>query len=316
MIVLLGILKLVLVVSLALLMDRVFGEPRIHPLVWFGNAASRIERWLNANQNGTVLSGIVGTIILVFPPVAVIIFIDGYVSSVVSLSVLFDTLVLWFVIGWQSLQQHARAILTPLREQDLGAARLQLAKIVSRDTETLNEGQIAASAVESVLENGHDSLFASLFWYALLGPAGALLHRLINTLDAMWGYRTERFERFGKFAARLDDVLGFISARLTAVGYAILGVTQSAFRCWSSQAGSHQSPNAGVVMAVGAGALETKIGGPTVYDGELKDKPWLGVGESAIVGDIERAITLVGKSLVLWLPILVLIILFRSSASI
>lgn len=313
---LLAVLKPVLVVIFALLIDRTFGEPRIHPLVWFGNATSRIERWFNANQDGNVLSGVVATMILVVPPVALIAFIDRQFSSVTTLSILFETIVLWFVIGWQSLQQHARAISTPLIEGNLDAARVQLAKIVSRDTKNLSEEKVVASTVESVLENGHDSLFASIFWYAFLGPAGALLHRLINTLDAMWGYRTERYERFGKFAARMDDVLGFLSARLTAFGYAIFGTTQSAFRCWTSQAGLHQSPNAGVVMAVGAGALATKIGGPTIYNGALKDKPWLGIGEAAITADIERAITLVGNSLTLWLPLIALVALLKLVVSI
>ncbi len=314
MIALLVILKPVLVALLALLIDRLFGEPRIHPLIWFGNAASRTERWFNSDHNATVLSGFVATMMLVMPPVVLVIVIDCHVSSVMSLSILFDCLVLWFVIGWQSLQQHARAISTPLVKGNLDAARAQLAKIVSRDTKNLSDKQVAASTVESVLENGHDSLFASLFWYALLGPAGALLHRLINTLDAMWGYRTERYERFGKFSARMDDVLGFLSARLTAFGYAIVGASQSAFRCWISQVGSHPSPNAGVVMAAGAGALETKIGGPTFYDGVLKEKPWLGAGAPAVAADIERTIILVGKSLLLWLPMIILIALLRSTA--
>lgn len=107
-----------------------------------------------------------------------------------------------------------------------------MALVVSRDTEGMDTSDVSRAAVESVLKNGSDAVFATLFWFALAGGAGALAHRLVNTLDAMWGYRTPRFLLFGWAAARLDDVLNWVPARLTAATYALLGCTRTALVCW------------------------------------------------------------------------------------
>jgi adenosylcobinamide-phosphate synthase len=211
--------------------------------------------------------------------------------------------VLYFVIGWQSMKQHALAISNPLLNNDLNNARFHLSMVVSRDTSQMGESQIVGSTVESILENGHDCVFASLFWFLVLGPAGALLHRLSNTLDAMWGYKNERYLRFGWFAARLDDVLGYLPARLTGVSYALSGSCKAALASWCKQMGQHKSPNAGLVMASGAGALGLIIGGPAIYDGVNHDKPYLGTGTQAQTTDIQRSIRLVEKALIVWLGV-------------
>ncbi len=308
MLTLIAVLKPFLVSLVAIIADRLFGEPRYHPLVWFGNFASAVERRMNTSDQNGLIAGAIALFVVVIAPVALVALVDYLLSYSLIPSIFFDTLVLWFVIGWQSLKLHARAVLIPLQQNNLPKARAQLAMIVSRETENMEAEKVAGSTLESVLENGHDSLFASLFWYALLGPAGALMHRLVNTLDAMWGYRTERYEQFGKSAARLDDVLGYLPARLTAISYAIAGATKSAVQCWLKQGPSHSSPNAGVVMATGAGAIGVRIGGPTVYHGELKDKPWLGLGENPVAMDIERAISLIERSLRLWLFLMLVMV--------
>ena len=138
-------------------------------------------------------------------------------------------------------------------------------------------------------------------WFALLGGPGALLFRLANTLDAMWGYRNERYLRFGWAAARIDDVLNFVPARLTALSYALLGHTACALRCWRTQAPTWDSPNAGPVMAAGAGALDLSLGGPAVYHGRLEERPPLGAGAPARAADIDKALALVHNSTWLWL---------------
>jgi adenosylcobinamide-phosphate synthase len=155
--------------------------------------------------------------------------------------------------------------------------------------------------VESVLENGADAIFSVLFWFLVAGTPGVVVYRLANTLDAMWGYRTARFQDFGWFAARLDDLLNWLPARLTALGYALAGDLHRSFRCWRDQSGGLDSPNAGVVMTAGAGALGLVLGGPGSYAGMVKDKPWFGSGSAPRSGDIYRALDLVHKSLLYWL---------------
>ncbi|MFZ3018878.1 MAG: adenosylcobinamide-phosphate synthase CbiB, partial [Gallionella sp.] len=180
-------------------------------------------------------------------------------------------------------------------------ARQAVGMLVSRDTSQLDEEGVSRATVESVLENGNDAVFAALFWFVVAGAPGVLLYRLSNTLDAMWGYRNARYNEFGWAAARLDDVLNFIPARLTAASYALLGHTRSALSCWRQQASMWSSPNAGPVMASGAGALQVQLGGAAIYHGQLEQRPALGCGHAAGATDIARAVRLVNHSLYLWM---------------
>ena len=296
----------VLICSTALLLDRLIGEPRFHPLIWFGTAALWIERRFNNKRSR--LRGGIATLILVSLPVGLVWLMQATVE-VLMIQIILELVIMTFVIGWQSMKQHAIAIIEPLQIGDHKTARTNLSMIVSRQTNNMNETEIVGSTIESVLENGNDCVFASLFWYALLGPAGALLHRLINTLDAMWGYKNEKYLKFGYFAARLDDVLGWLPARLTAICYAVSGTTYQALKAWHNQIGKHKSPNAGLVMATGAGALGIVIGGPAIYHGVRQDKPYLGSGEQAKPQDIKRTIQLIQRSLVVWLVLFTLLLL-------
>jgi len=150
------------------------------------------------------------------------------------------------------------------------------------------------------LENASDAIFAPLFWFIVAGVPGIVLYRLANTLDAMWGYKNKQFLYFGKFSARIGDVLNYIPARLTAMTWLVLGNYQSAKYCWQTQANQWYSPNAGIVMAVGAGALNIKLGGNAIYDGKEKQRPEIGFGRSPIAADIQRSWELVFKGLILW----------------
>ena len=152
------------------------------------------------------------------------------------------------------------------------------------------------------MENGCDAVFGALFWFVLAWGSGVVLYRLANTLDAMWGYKTPRYRDFGWAAARLDDLLNWVPARLTALSYVAVGAKPAlAWRCWREQAPRWKSPNAGPVMAAGAGALGLALGGQARYHGEWSARPALGEGLAPRAGDIGRAVALLRRALLLWL---------------
>jgi len=208
---------------------------------------------------------------------------------------------LYFALGHQSLRQHAQRVHQALEAGNLDEARVQVSYMVSRDTAKMDARGVAAATVESVLENGNDAVFGALFWFIVAGAPGVLLFRLSNTLDAMWGYRTPRYLYFGWAAARFDDVLNFVPARLTALTYALIGSTRSALHCWRVQAPHWESPNAGPVMAAGAGALGVGLGGGAYYHGEWEERPPLGLGAPPDAESIHAALRLVRSGVVLWL---------------
>lgn len=245
---------------------------------------------------GNRLRGLIAWCLLVLPVVAL-----AWWIARLPFGWLLDVLLLWFALGGQSLAEHAQAIARPLADGDLEQARMAVGRIVSRDTTVLDETGVAKAAVESVLENGADAVFAALFWFALLGGPGALAYRLANTLDGMWGYRDERRRYFGWAAARIDDLLNLVPARLTALTYALLGRTGRALACWRTQAPAWSSPNAGPVMAAGAGSLGLRLGGAAIYHGQIEERPVLGEGRCPGAADIGRALELVRRGTWLWL---------------
>ena len=287
----------------AVLADRLLGEPRrFHPLVGFGRLASALEFWLNSRLNNrTIAAGLLAWLLAVGPWLALACWLRPLAPFAV------DAALLWFALGAQSLREHAEAVARPLRAGRLDEARRRVGWMVSRDTATLDAHGVARAGVESVLENGNDAVFGALFWFALLGGPGALLFRLANTLDAMWGYRTQRFNHFGRCAARFDDALNWLPARLTALTYALLGRTRAALACWRTQATAWDSPNAGPVMAAGAGGLGVQLGGAASYHGQEVIRPPLGMGEPPQADDLDRAVALVRHGLWLWLAVFVLI---------
>lgn len=293
--------------SAAVLLDRLLGEPRrFHPLVGFGNYAVWVERRLNPGHAAPHYHGrsrgVLAWLLAVLPCVVLVF----WLWSQPSLRFAVDVLALYFALGLQSLQEHAQRIVAPLQAGDLPTARQRVGEIVSRDTASMQPEDVARAGVESVLENGNDAVFGALFWFVLLGAPGAVLFRLANTLDAMWGYRTPRYLHFGWAAARLDDMLNYLPARLTALTYALLGKTIVALRCWRAQAPAWDSPNAGPVMAAGAGSLRLRLGGAAQYHGALEQRPGLGEGEAPQAADIMRASALVQRGVGLWLIVLAL----------
>jgi len=278
----------------ALLLDRLLGDPRRgHPLAGFGRLAQGVETRLHGDRRWR---GVIALLLAVSPWVVLAALIPSQGYTWLALQVV----ILYFTLGATSLAWHGHAVAQALTSGDLGQARLKVSWIVSRDTAELDETGVARAACESMLENGNDAVFGAIFWFVLLGLPGAVLFRLVNTLDAMWGYRTPRYLRFGWAAARLDDLLNYIPARLTALTYALLGNTRRALRCWRDQGDRMESPNGGPVMSAGAGALELQLGGPARYHGTMKEKPWIGEGHAPCANDIQRAIRLVQYGIVVW----------------
>ena len=298
-------MNIALLIALALAVDYLFGEPRrYHPLVTYGQLIEAIEVRFN-RPNANRSDGVIAWCLAVLPMALLALVIDGWMQSSQFLYLLWSVALLYLAIGWKSLIEHAGAVAGPLARGDLDAARLAVSRIVSRDTAVLDETGIARGAIESVLENGADAIFAALFWFCLLGAPGVLIYRIINTLDAMWGYKNERYRKFGWMAARVDDLVNFIPAQLTAFTYALLGGnTRQAFACWKTQGLSWKSPNAGPVMAAGAGALNVSLGGSEYYHGEIQHRSVLGPEPDdetfASAAGLERSCSLVNRSIALW----------------
>lgn len=287
--------------------DRWLGEPRgAHPLVAFGNYATRLEARLNTGRRGRP-KGLLAWALAVLPPVLIAAWLVAVLPF--TLACALHVALLWFALGARSLDDHIAPIARALAQRNLAEARVLTARIVSRETAHADEAALSRAAIESALENGNDAIFGALFWFAIAGGPGALAFRLANTLDAMWGYRTPRYLRFGWAAARIDDVLNWIPARLTATGYALLGDTRTAWRCWHEQAPRWDSPNAGSVMASGAGSLNVLLGGPAVYHGVPEHRPTLGAGQPASPAHVLAALQLVQRSVILWLAVLIVLAL-------
>jgi adenosylcobinamide-phosphate synthase len=268
-------------VALGLGLDRVLGEPPIdpHPLVVFGRLMEQVESRLYADSRarGVVHTGIgVGI---------------GVAAGMVLRS---PALATYVAVGGRSLAEAADAVRRPLVAGDLDAARAALPALVGRDPARLDEVEIARAVVESVAENTVDAVVAPVLWAVVGGAPGALGYRAVNTLDAMVGRRSDRYERYGWASARLDDVANLVPARATAalVGLvrphraaAVLGTVRRDGR-------HHPSPNAGVAEAAFAAALGIQLGGTNRYGDRVEERPALGQGRRPTAVDIGRATAL------------------------
>ncbi len=323
-------------VLLAVLLDLVFGEPkRFHPLVGFGKTVRCVETffWRPGAPVSQMLMGAIAWGILVFPILAVVTYTQGMLSfgfyseeidfvffvpltygfqcsvytcvDIGIVNLVLQAGVLYLCIAHKSLFSHIREIYRPLTDSNIYEARHFLSRVVSRDTVALDHLGVRKAAIESALENGSDAVFAPIFWFLIAGIPGVILYRLANTLDAMWGYKNSRYLYFGRFAARVDDGLNWVPARMVALSYALVGHFRNAIWAWSHQAALCSSPNAGPVMSAGAGALSIRIGGNAIYQGKQEMRPELGVGAEPLNVDILRALGLLNKTLLLWCGVIV-----------
>lgn len=293
------------------LLDRWLGESRRwHPLVGFGRVAMAVADRLNRPGRGALrqrVAGLAAWSVVVLVPAGLAAWLVALATGVHPLLAwALHAVALYFALGACSLTQHIAPIAEALSRNDLPAARMLTARIVSRDTADADAEALARAACESALENGNDAIFGALFWFLVGGAPAVIVFRLANTLDAMWGYRTPRWEKFGWTAARIDDLLNLAPARLTALSYALLGATAQAMHCWRTQAAAWSSPNAGPVMAAGAGAVGVALGGGARYHGEWEERPPLGLGDAPRAAHVHACLRLVQRTLWLWLGVAML----------
>lgn len=268
-------LLLILPLLLGWLLDFVFGDPsRLpHPVVWFGKMISWGEHRLNKGRHrmakGAVMA--IGFILLVF---SLVWGMKRLVPNVVLWLVL-DTIIIFYCLAGTTLIREVREVFLAL-DRSLDEGRQQVARIVGRDTSQLSAQEVRTAALETLAENLSDGVIAPLFWLALLGTPGMLAYKMVNTLDSMIGYRTERYKDFGCWAARIDDVANYIPARLTALLMIIASGRLSLLKFVWKNGSRHASPNSGYPEAALAGILNCRFGGPHYYFGELFDKPFIG----------------------------------------
>ncbi|MFD9551071.1 cobalamin biosynthesis protein [Nocardia salmonicida] len=275
---------------LGFVLDRVFADPqRWHPVAGFGSAAAALEAKTYVDDRR---AGVVHEVIAVGSVVGIgLVVTHGRGRG----SVLVTALATWTALGGRSLVRAGSAMADRLEADDLAGARELLPSLCGRDPSVLDAEGLARAALESIAENTSDATVAPLLWGAVAGVPGVLGYRAVNTLDAMIGYRNERYERFGWAAARTDDVANLVPARVTGLltaGLAPLvgGSSSGALRAWRRDAGGHPSPNAGVVEASMAGALGIGLGGRTQYRHGVELRPTLGDGPAPTAGDLRRAV--------------------------
>ncbi|MGK8508689.1 cobalamin biosynthesis protein [Nocardia asiatica] len=269
-------------------LDRAFGDPRRwHPVAGFGSAVAALESVTYADRRA---AGLVHEALAVGA-------VAGLGMAVRRGGVVSTAVATWTVLGGRSLARTGHAMADRLADGDLAGARALLPALCGRDPQSLDADGLARAALESVAENTSDAAVAPVVWGAVAGVPGLLGYRAVNTLDAMIGYRNERYRRFGWAAARVDDVANLIPARLTGLLTAALAPTiggrpAAALAAWRRDAAEHPSPNAGVVEAAMAGALGVRLGGRTQYPHGVELRPVLGDGPAPTVHDLRRAVRL------------------------
>jgi adenosylcobinamide-phosphate synthase len=298
--------------ALALVLDAVFGEPdwlwrrAPHPAVLFGRLIDWLEGLLNEGTNRRA-KGVVAVLVLV-----VAVWLPAWLLSQGVFLGVFEVLGAAVLVAQRSLADHVSAVADALRVSQAGG-RSAVARIVGRDPETLDQAGVARAAIESAAENFSDGVVAPVFWFLVGGLPGIALYKAVNTADSMIGHRNERFAEFGWAAARLDDVLNWIPARLAGLLICIVGPMsfaggRAAMAVMLRDAGLHKSPNAGWPEAATAASLGIALAGPRVYGGVLTDDPYVNAGGRTAAGpaDIEAAVRLTWRA---WVAVLVLAVL-------
>lgn len=289
----------------ACLLDVALGWPdrlyaRIgHPVTWIGALIAWLEARLNSGSDKKRLaSGAATTLVVVLLAAGLAYVVQAALPSGIWGTIIGGVLA-WPLVALRSMHTHVAAVAHPLETGDIAQARHAVSMIVGRDPSLSDEAGVARSALESLAENSSDGIVAPVFWGVVMGLPGIAAYKAINTLDSMIGHRNPRYEQFGKVAARLDDLVNLIPARLTGLGFALVsGKARSALRVMVREAGQHRSPNAGWPEAAMAGALAVRLSGPRVYGDRIADEPWLNPNApDPTPHDLTRALRLYGRAM-------------------
>lgn len=275
--------------------DALLGDPRRgHPVALFGRAAQAVQGRAYADSRLRGVGYAAGCVLAAAAPAAIA---GRLTRGRPRLRLAATAAAVWTVTGARSLMTEAERVAAALEADDLTAARAALPGLCGRDPGRLGASELARAVVESVAENTSDAVVAPLVWGVLAGLPGLTGYRAVNTLDAMVGYRSPRYERFGWGSARLDDVANWAPARLTgllaaAFSPVVGGHPAEAWRVMRRCGAQHPSPNAGWCEAAFAGALGVRLGGTNAYAGETEHRPSLGQGRAPVPADIRRAVRL------------------------
>jgi adenosylcobinamide-phosphate synthase len=288
-----------------MVLDAIFGEPKWlwdrvpHPAVLMGKAIGWADRKLN-NGNAKI-SGILLVITMVV--------LGAWLGNAIEwLGMIPTVLVAAILIAQKSLVEHVHAVGQALR-RSVEQGRVEVAKIVGRDTKDMGEPEVARAAIESAAENLSDGVVAPVFWFLVFGLPGLLIYKAVNTADSMIGYRTEEYEDFGWAAARFDDVLNWVPARITAALIMISGGRFSFSATLREDAKLHRSPNAGWPEAAMARVLGVALSGPRSYEGEMREFPYVNEFGRRSIGanEIDQATSKLWRS---WAILLAVVGLF------
>ncbi|MCF2487551.1 adenosylcobinamide-phosphate synthase CbiB [Dyadobacter sp. CY347] len=268
-------------------LDLWLGDPETwpHPVKVFGNLIAWGEKRLNKGSF-RFFKGAMLTVFLVGGTFIIFYVIRALLADAAAAHswqiIAFNTIFVWYGLANRTLIKEGKAVFEQLSKNGLPAGRIQLSRIVGRDTSNLTQNQVRIAVLETMSENLSDGVVAPLFYYMLGGIPGMMTYKMINTLDSMIGYRSERYEQFGKFAARLDDLANLIPARLTAFLMVLVTFSGRGLDHILRFGNKHKSPNAGYPEAALAGILHCRFGGPNVYHGMLVEKPYVGENEREI----------------------------------
>lgn len=289
------IVILLLPLIIGWLLDVIFGDPaRLpHPIVWFGRAISFLEQKLNSGSHRTLKGGVaaVGLIAVTY---VLSWWLLGLLSPWLWVRIAVEAVLIFYCLAGTTLIREVRMVFEAA-DRSLDDGRRQVARIVGRDTAMLSDHEVRTAALETLAENLSDGVIAPLFWYALLGVPGMLAYKMINTLDSMIGYRSERYRLFGTVAARIDDVANWLPARITALLMVIAAGRPGLIGFVRNFGPRHASPNSGYPEAALAGVLDCRFGGPHDYFGETVYKPYIGTNERMLSSEDMRVATRINR---------------------